>query len=975
MRDKLHAFHQKYTDLVTNSLFATIDKSVRKDLKEFEKLENEIAEAVPTKWENYDQLIQFKQTTLDITERIWETFSPESFDEFAQAFVSRLETELSKFPENIRVKQSANRFVSQPDDSVLVKSFKFLKNAGFLISTAPKRVFSKTTKEELYWNHEVPVRSVLRQHLLVNLSQKIRELRDPLFIEMMRAYIDLKAWEYQCMKVDETTSSPEFLTALKKNISREKRKLKKALISISEECWVEMEKDMERVGTMELSGRFFSTDTVNDNWIQSCKKWYTREEGWINNFDVFLEDWRSDLAIHKLMLQANADLEIFIEDHAENMDEYLGEELNAIQGFIDETLAQISDDKEELSSVLKKQLYNAQKQLDQDVIPALLGKLGNKNLVNGIDRLLASTFNEMEKLTQARKVPKISTEYLSPIPSDEITTMSPSELIAFEIAPELKTKLEETKTKLSAELQENLLIAQDLDHIISFGLNTALEEISEDADLHEIEEIATTSLQRARGRAEDVKTSLQKAMDETSEKVKAAVLAYQESLNELTENENVRDMRLRILRAKALQQTEEYKAQLKGTAQNWFQRTLAWIKLKWLHVLNIRNRLTNRLMAQDSELDVEVANFLIDSEKAVDDLPVIYRNLYQIHPVSDLELFVGRESEQKKLSSAYDNWCNKKKGAAVIVGEKWSGLTSFINYAEKADLFNHPCNRYKPVTSIDAEGQLLDFLSQVVGEEKRLSWDGLVEKLKSDARRVIIVEDMQCLYLRKIGGFDTLVGLAALIHQTSGHVFWIMTSTGYAWKYLNQTISMSEAFRYEINFASPTSLELEEIIKKRNRISGYRMIFKPTASDLENKKFQKFNEEDRQRVLKDRFFKELIDFASGNISMALMFWLLSTEKVTNDEIEIAAFEKPDFSFLNKYPLPWIFGLHQLVLHDGLTLDQYALLNRISKRNASIQLLGLQEDGILLEKNDYFVLNPLIYRSVIAMLTAKNLMQK
>ncbi|MEQ9232133.1 MAG: hypothetical protein RIF46_15725, partial [Cyclobacteriaceae bacterium] len=535
----------------------------------------------------------------------------------------------------------------------------------------------------------------------------------------MKAHLALKDWEYGVMKTGEAVTLPEISGNSRKAISIQKRKVKKILKETAELCWEDMLEALAKVDTIELSGRSYQPDTVSYHFEKANKKWAQIETNWINNLDVFLEDWRSDLAIQVLILQAEADLALFCENQDENMDDYLGEELNAIQSFISSSLEEIDQSDKDLGSVIKKQLYHAQKTLDKQVIPALIEKLGNKNLVSGIDRLLVGTFKEMEKLTVERKVPKVSTEYLTPLSDADITTMSPYELIAFEIAPDLKSSLETIKEKLSEELNENLLIAQDLDHIIAFGLNTALDELEDEVDLNEVATIANTSLKRAESRAKDVKESLQKAMDLVNESVTAAIHSYQTSLNELTENENVREIRLRILRAKALQQTEEYREQVKGTAKTWFAQGLAWARDKWQVVTKLKNRLTKKLITEDKGMDVEVANFLIDSEKVIMELPVIYRNLYQIQPVKDLELFVGREKELKNLSLAYDNWCNNKKGAAVIIGEKWSGLTSFINYCQKNNLFNHPCNRFKPLTSVDSERQVFDFLNSIVTEVPR----------------------------------------------------------------------------------------------------------------------------------------------------------------------------------------------------------------------------------------------------------------
>ncbi|MEQ9231506.1 MAG: hypothetical protein RIF46_12555, partial [Cyclobacteriaceae bacterium] len=151
MQKQLENFHQKYIDLVTNTLFASIDKEVKKDLSEFDKLEQGLTESLPSKWQSYEDLIQFKQKALSLTESIWGSFSPEDFNEYAQAFISRMELELAKFPAVIEEQQDANRFTLLDTDSGLLTINKSLKRFIFWAATFPKRVFARRKRDDLYW--------------------------------------------------------------------------------------------------------------------------------------------------------------------------------------------------------------------------------------------------------------------------------------------------------------------------------------------------------------------------------------------------------------------------------------------------------------------------------------------------------------------------------------------------------------------------------------------------------------------------------------------------------------------------------------------------------------------------------------------------------------------------------------------------------------------------------------------------------
>ena len=106
--------------------------------------------------------------------------------------------------------------------------------------------------------------------------------------------------------------------------------------------------------------------------------------------------------------------------------------------------------------------------------------------------------------------------------------------------------------------------------------------------------------------------------------------------------------------------------------------------------------------------------------------------------------------------------------------------------------------------------------------------------------------------------------------------------------------------------------------------------------------------------------------------MALMYWLLSTRKVTEDHIMIGEFNNPDKSFIQVMTETRIFVLLALILHDGLTLEELTLVNNQSPNNFRLQVSSLEENGILIVENGLLKVNPLIHQNVVSVLKSKNL---
>ncbi|MEQ8626081.1 hypothetical protein [Ekhidna sp.] len=971
MYKKLSAFKKVYENLVLTRLFAAFDRLFKQELSEFQELEKQIASLYSKGAENPDNVIECKQELLAFTEEIWQTYEPESFSSLADTFLADFYEELENLPVSQRIPQKPERFKIQSDDGILLRIAKPFKWLFWSLSQLPKRILRK---KPIYWKHQVPVHAIVREHLINQFIPKLQYILEPFNKAVMQACIDLHKKESNLSEA--ATISDETSSQLKKELAALKRSFKKQMKDDLLVAFSELDQAIDQSGTIELITTQYQSGKVEKRFKELDQKWWEADEGWVNTFNVFLEAWRSDLTLQSLMFQAKSDLKTYLKSQSTNINEYVGNELDAIERLISETSDLIEKHEDNLSSILKKQVYISQKTLDKELIPSLLEKLSNKSLINGISRLEASTRSHMEQLTKERKITKSVTDYLSPIDSEEITHISPYDLIAFETAPELSEQLNAVKAELVGKLNENLLTAQDLDHMIIYGLSTALDDLEVNKDIQSAKSIARESMERSAARVADVRNAIRQAIEYANEQVIQAVENFVDSLEDLTKTENVREIRMRIMRAKAIQSTEEYKEEVRGKILNRYQLIKEYIKDKFGLIIRLKNKITRRLsLDAEEDVDIAVSNFLIDTENVVQSLPLIYRNLYQIAPVADKELYVGREKELEDLREAYQYWANDKRASIAIVGEKWSGLTSFVNHFEQLGIFKYRCNRFSARSSDGEIQSLFQFLAEIIdaSPDQSISWEMITEKLNEGVKKVIILEDLQGMYLRKIGGFENLIELSKLIQNTSKNILWVVTCNLYSWGYFQKTIQFDEAFRFEVKLREPTEEEIEELIQKRNRISGYKLKFKPSESQLQSKKFTKLDDGEQQEMLKKEFFKSLIEFSSSNISMALMFWLLSTEDVTNESIVISQFKKPDFTFLNGLSADKITSLHLLVLHDGLKVDQFASLARMQKHNSHMILASLYEDGILLKKQDYFMVNPLIYRSVISLLKSKNLL--
>jgi hypothetical protein len=491
----------------------------------------------------------------------------------------------------------------------------------------------------------------------------------------------------------------------------------------------------------------------------------------------------------------------------------------------------------------------------------------------------------------------------------------------------------------------------------------------------ENKQIILDGLGRAHNRLSDIKQITEKLFDTYEIQLFEAIQNFTSRAVELMQNENALDIRLKLLKAKALQQTKSYKNKLRNRLlnaiillRNNYRKSFSYISSK---IGFFRKKYF--LQPSDAIVTQEISDFLSESEKSIHGLPVIYRRLYKVEPVSDMDLFIGRKQEFETIKSSYIKWKDGRGLSTVIVSEKWGGLSSFINYLLANIKFGYPVVRICPTEKYYQRDRLFKLLSTSLSVSFSENQDDFILAVKKiDSKRIVIIEDMQHLYLRSMNGFDAIRSLIEIINGTHQQIFWILTCTQYAWNYLVKSIQIHDYIHQVVTMKTMNEEELNSVITKRNQIGGFKIVFTPAVELVGNKKFNSMSEEDQQKILEKRFFKRMNDFAGSNISMALIFWLLSTKNVTEEQIFVGDFENPDHSFIHVMAQIRIYVLLSLILHDGLSIEEISLVNNLSTDDIRLHITSLQEDGIIVSNSDIFTVNPLIYRNVVSVLKSKNL---
>ena len=337
------------------------------------------------------------------------------------------------------------------------------------------------------------------------------------------------------------------------------------------------------------------------------------------------------------------------------------------------------------------------------------------------------------------------------------------------------------------------------------------------------------------------------------------------------------------------------------------------------------------------------------------------------------KFYEKRIKEFNRLHQAFRSWQNQHYATSVIIGEKGSGLTTTINFFIKELEVNYEIIRTNIANIISTENELEKFLCELLGFGSGTKKD-IIKKLNDKpGKAIIILENIHHLYLRKVGGFKALKLLFEIVSGTNNNIFWLVSSNLYAWNYLERVLNISDYFAYTIKLQSLTDEQINEIILKRHRVSGYNIKYESSEEVIKSKTFQKLTEFQQQNYLKEKYFSELNKFARSNLSISLFFWMRSTKEVDKDTIVIGSLEELDFSFLQGLSDEKIFTLYALLIHDGLSTEQHSVIFNQDVEKSRLTLLLLTDDGIIIKDNNRFLINPLLYRQTVVLLQGKNIL--
>lgn len=921
-----------------------------------------------------------------IHNKLTEKFSA-SLNESFSGFINQIES-------SVKEKQSRERFISNSEDNLIVKFKKLIKIPSFKFSRSYSKIISKIKKSDFdfeaftwernvqlgnYINHTLVLPFIYREKnrfndFLIQLDDQKKEILlsvkgiYELFIETQKSKSSYEKVEHAVNKLIEQfevlkTFYDNSLDQLKKNADDD-------LVILLNEA----ENLYTKAGTIEFPNSRYSQSKIT-SYKDKAEKVFSKKNQQIQFYNEAVNStWLAFKNFSLINIKQFKECfinEINLRDGIKNNIESL------FNKFIDElklTASKLKDGSEDYKTLLIKKKQEINDSLNLKIIDQLIHRIAFENQLNLLIAVEDSFLKTIDKLPTSMFIVKGDKIDLT-IRRKDFQKIDPHDLIQSHIAIEFKEKLIGLKKEADLEIKKISSKLIEVGQVIDYNLETAISILDSDDDdsLNHSRQTAVEGIERAVTRSTSLYDNFIKAVKKSISDIYKITFQFASKLDDLQSFDNLLKIRIQVSKTKAEEKLKLFIKQIFVTIKHIVPILFRKIRFIFHSIKSKLSNLSSKVGITETtqSLSVELTDFLLKTEEQIKKLPLVYQRIFSKTASKDERFVIGRTAEQNRIIDSYNYWNQGKKSSVVVVGEKGNGNSTVVINALKSINYHGKIVKHEISNTIRTKQDLFDLITEKLELERCTDEEDLLNQIKNkDEKLIFVLENIEGMFLRVVGGFEPIQLFSKIITLTNSKILWVCTCNYYSWKFLNKVVNISDFFQTIIELKKISKNEVKELILKRHAISGYDLEF--LLPQNPSRKLLNSDFSIQQEILINEYFDKLETLAIGNIRLSQLFWLRSINEFDGEKIKINSLSDMNFSFLKELDEDKLFALMAMILHDGITIDECIEIFNLQKHEAELLISSMVDDGISIETPDGYKVNFLLYAGVIKILRDKNI---
>lgn len=395
-----------------------------------------------------------------------------------------------------------------------------------------------------------------------------------------------------------------------------------------------------------------------------------------------------------------------------------------------------------------------------------------------------------------------------------------------------------------------------------------------------------------------------------------------------------------------------------------------------LYLENIQKFLGLRDESINEATRADIISFLAETDEKIKELPFIYSRLFDFETEVDQRFYITNAEWTTSFKKAFEQWSQHGTASVAIIGEKGSGKSTYLSSIIREQFPDYDPIRIEFQETIKSEQDLIALIAEGFSLPVTKSIEELIAEIRNQkSRAIVVLNNIQNCYVRNIRGYEAMEKLCYLLSETKKQLFWVVSCSFFAWKFLEKVQSLNEYFSHIVRVDTLGDEQIEEAIMSRHNYSGYMLQFESGESMAKTRMYRKIadDEEKVQEYLQEQYFENLANLADGNVSVAMHYWVRSIRKFDDNYCYIQPLQTTHIELIDGANEEVLFALAALILHDTVSAEDLSLILNMSIEESRLLLNRLKDRGMLKEQDAKYVINHFLYPQIIHVLKKRNIL--